>query len=163
MPAPRGSTARALADLTIGVAKSMQARTERVAEVALQETTQQYQLAIEGTATTTIAWSSVDLLLDYECYAAPGQRDSDLERPQFYFGADVAPEDEDAAAAAPVGVLAVVTRWVTNESNGATVGARVAIGVVSNVSVPFSGVAHLSFQGFTALNPVEDDFPDMLD
>lgn len=166
MPEPHGATQRTLSALTIGNVKSMQERSARTAEIALQETTQQYQFEIAGTASMGLAWSTVQVALDYEFYYAPGQRDSDLDRPQFYFGAEVAPPiddpPEDHPEPSPVAVTATVTRWLINEDNGAIVGAHVAIGCFADRDgVPFTGLAHLSFQGFSALVDAEVDFPDL--
>jgi hypothetical protein len=166
MAAPRGATHRMLADLTIGGIKSMQQRAARTAEISLQETTQQYQFEIEGTAGTGLAWASVVVTLDYEFYSAPGQRDSDLDRPQFYFGAEVAPPIDEPAGdhpePEPVAVIATVTRWLINEDNGAITGANVSVGCFADrEGAPFTGLVHLSFQGFTALVDTETDYPDV--
>jgi hypothetical protein len=166
MAAAHGATQRMLADLTIGGIRSMQKRAESTAEISLQETTQQYQFEIEGSAAKEMAWATVPVTLDYEFYSAPGQRDSDLDRPQFYFGADIAPPIDEPAAdhpePAPVAVFATVTRWLLNEGNGAVIGANVAVGCLTDQDgVAFSGLVHLSFQGFTALVDVETDYPDV--
>jgi hypothetical protein len=166
MPTPQGSTQRTLADLTIGNIKSMQQHAERTAELSLQETTQQYQFEISGTASTGLAWATMTVTFDYEVYYAPGQRDSDLDRPHFYFGAEIAPPiadpPEDHPEPVPVAVLATVTRWLINDDNGAIIGAHVAVGCFTDHDgVPFTGLVHLSFQGFSALVDVEADFPDL--
>lgn len=166
MPVPQDATQRTLADLTIGNVLSMQQRTARQAEVALQETTQQYQFEISGTSSTGLAWGQVQVIFDYEFYYAPGQRDSDLDRPQFYVGAEVAPpideDPEDYPEPSPVAVMATVTRWLVNEDNGGISGANVAVGTFADRDgVTFDGLVHLSFQGFTALVDTETDFPDL--
>jgi hypothetical protein len=144
MPRPgTGAAERTLADIVIGAVQSTRARDARDREMGLSELEEQFQLVLEpATATTTIAWAST--VVEFECkfHYAPGQRDSELDRPQFWFGAAVSPA---------VLVTAVVTDWTIETSTGAIVGATVAIGALADSVTPYEGVVHLTFQGYGAL------------
>jgi hypothetical protein len=137
-----GATNRALLNLTLGVAKGSLERDRRDREMGLSELEQQYQVQISGTAGTRWASSTVEVSFECPFYYAPGQRDSDFDRPQFWFGAETT---------VAVAITAVVIDWQLDDDNGAVTGATVAIGVLAGGAVPFTGFAHLTFQGFSAL------------
>jgi hypothetical protein len=156
MPTPQGAGTRAMLELTIGATKSMQRRAARDREMGLAEIEQQFQFEISGNAAITFAFAEVDVPFDYPFYYAPGQRDSDFNRPHFWFGAETS---------VAVAIVATVVAWELDEDNGAVIGATVAIGVAAGqpavptqgVGVPFTGWAHLTFQGFSALAEDEID------
>lgn len=143
MPTPQGATTRALLDISIGVTKSMQTRQALDAQMGLDELELQFQVKISGTATGTLSWGEVmEIPFDFPLHYAPGQRDSELIRPHFWYGAEI-------ITASPVLVTAVVSDWLTDEDNGATVGAKVRMGVIG--ASDFEAVVHLTFQGFGSL------------
>lgn len=149
MPRPDGSLQRSMVRLTVGVARSMRARERRDREMGLAEMEEQFQVEISGNATTGLVWASQELSFDCSFHYAPGQRDSELDRPQFWFGAVVSPA---------VLVTAVVTAWTVDEDTGATIGATVAIGVMAAGPGAYAGHVHLTFQGYGAL--IEEDTVD---
>lgn len=153
MPEPHGSLHRAIAELTIGTVRSTREREARDREMGYAEIEQQYQFAISGTAVPSLAWTvdPIEIDFDYPFYYAPGQRDSDLDRPQFYSGVEVTP---------PVAVSIVVSSWTLDPDNGAVIGCTVNVGVVGDVTLPaYAGVVHLTFQGYGGLAEpeAEDD------
>lgn len=143
MPTPQGASTRALLEITIGATKSMQARQARDAQMGLNELELQFQVKISGTATSGLAWGEVmEIPFDFPLHYAPGQRDSELVRPHFWYGVEI-------TTATPVLATAVVTEWLTDEDNGATIGANVQMGVIG--AGDYAAVMHLTFQGFGAL------------
>lgn len=143
MPNPMHALHRAMADITLGVVKSTRSREQRDREMGLSEVMQQFQVAIEGTATGVLTFAQVEVDFDYPMYYAPGQRDSDFDRPQFWVGAE---------ANEPVAVTATVDDWVLDDDNGAVTGASVQIGVMAGVTTTYKGKVHMTFQGFAALS-----------
>jgi hypothetical protein len=153
MPTPQGATARTLLNLTIGSQKAMRAREQRDREMGLSEIMQHFQIGISGVAATGWGFAQATIAFEFPFYYAPGQRDPDFPQPQFWFGAE---------AGAPVAVSAVVGEWIADEDNGATIGAKVWVGVqAAVVGVAYDGVLHLTFQGFSALSEDEVDFADV--
>lgn len=142
---PGGAMQRALTGLTIGVAKQMRAREQRDREMGFAEIEQQFQVKITGTAGGAFGFESATISFDYPFYYAPGQRDSELDRPHMTFGGE---------ASTAVAISAVVTGWDVDAESGAIQGAVVAIGV-SGAEVDYTGVVHLNFQGFAALGEDE--------
>lgn len=151
MSVPRGALHRAVSDLTVGVAHAMRARDQRNREMGFAEVQQQFQVRMSGTATATVAYAITVVEFDYPFYYAPSQRDSDFSRPHFWFGAE---------ASTPISVSAVVTAWDIDPDNAAIIGASVAVGVLSQTPVAYTGVLHLTFQGFAALGEDETDIND---
>lgn len=121
----------------------------------LQEIEHQFQIAIEGTATTNLTWEVFDLAFDVEFFFAPQQRDSPLTVPHFTYGASVTGETTDTANPnGVVGVLASVIGWSQDDRTAIT-GSKLAVGVFcggpsSDTTVDFDGYLHLTFQGFGA-------------
>jgi hypothetical protein len=147
---PRHAAQRAISDLTLGVAKSRQRKLQRDAEMGLRERLLQYQSVISGQATPGIAYAEVSVDFDYDFYYAPGNRDSDLARPQFWFGLEV---NKQVLASAQV------RSWVDDDNTGATIGAVVELAIMATVLTKYSGVLHMTFQGYGALN--DGDSPDI--
>lgn len=138
---------RALHELTVGVTHSMRKRDERDREMGLSEIMQQFQVRISGTGGSVFGFATVQIDFDYPFHYAPGQRDPDFARPQFWFGAECTPA---------MAVSAVVSAWGDDPHNGATISCNVDIGV-AGPEQSFEGVAHLTFQGFSALAEAETD------
>lgn len=137
-------------EITLGVARSMQARRERDADMGFDEAEQEFQVEVSGTGDTTAGFASKEIEFDYQFIYAPAQRDSDLEVPQFSYGFEC---DAD------IMLSAHVREWLRDASNGAYVGATVRVGVLAGASgVAYSGVLHLSFAGYGA--PIESS-PDI--
>jgi hypothetical protein len=153
VPVPHGATTRALMGLTLLDSKAMGQRHERDRQMGLSELMQQFQYEFEGTAGTLWGFANKTIQFEFPFYYAPGQRDPDFAFPQFWFGAEASP---------PVAVSATVTNWLTDEDNGAVVGATVAVGVCGNAAAAaYSGTVHLTFQGLSALAEDEVDFEDI--
>jgi hypothetical protein len=154
MAKPIHSAQRQVQALTLGVAKSQRKVRERERELGFAETEQQYQFPISGYVGPTAAFITTEILFDFPFYYAPGQRDPDFANPHFWFGAEARPA---------VAVSVTVTDWLFDDDNGAIIGAHVAIGVCGNVpnATPYTGTAHLTFQGFSALAEDEADFDDV--
>lgn len=146
MARPDGSARRAVQGMTLGVIKATRAREERNQQMGYAEVDLQYQVPISGTANTGIAFTTITLSFEIDFFYAPGQRNNDLERPHLTVGGE---------SDVPIGLTAVVTAWEEDPDNGAIRGATVAIGVIAATSTPFTGTAHLNFQGYGA--QTEDD------
>lgn len=140
---------RAIADLTIGVAKATKARQDRVDQLGLQETYLQYQLPIGGTAGTLPGFATQAITFDFPFHYAPGQRDSDLEVPHFTHGSEV---DGD------VSVSTSVRSWDIDSDTGAILGATIGVSTIAAVEfVTFEGFVHVTFQGFCTPEDTPDD------
>lgn len=121
---------------------------------ALGEIDQQIAIAISGSASDTIAWAELNLTFDVEFLDAVQQRYSNMTTPLFTYGSVIDSEG------GPVGVLACVTAWETDE-RGVTVGAVVSIGAFSpGTTTGFSGYAHLRFDGYGSIpnEPADPSF-----
>ena len=145
---PDGAVQRVLHEVTVGTHRAIRARDDNKAKNKPRELEQQFQFAISGTAGAVPAWQEVTVEFDYAFFFAPAQRESSLEYPHFTYGSQSSP---------PVGVHATVTEWLHNEDNGSIIGAKVAVGA-SGASVSFTGIVHLTFQGFGMLAE-EDEEP----
>jgi hypothetical protein len=144
-----GITTRTLLNLTLGVATSMRDREQRDTEMGLSEVVQQYQLEFSGTTTTAPTFAGASVKFDFPFHYAPGQRDTDLDRPQFSFGVEA---DKDII------VGAVVKSWTSDEDDGSVIAAAVRVGMLGAESgLAYKGVLHLSFQGYAALAEDPDD------
>lgn len=148
---PTHSAQRAISALTVGVAKSRQRKLRRDAEMGLRERLLQYQSTISGNAASVIAYAQVDVDFDYDFYFAPGNRESDLARPQFWPGLEV---DNQVLWSAQV------RSWVDDENTGATIGAVVELAIMASELTSYEGVLHMTFQGYGALN--DGDSPDIV-
>lgn len=149
MPTPSHRLHRAMEGVTLGVVKSTRAREQRDLEMGLAEIMQQFRVSFSGTVGTAWGFAATVVHFDFPFYYAPGQRDPDFDRPQFWYGAET-----DLHMAVSV----VVRGWELDPENDAVVGAGIAIGVCGAIAdVPYTGVAHLTFQGFSALTEDETD------
>lgn len=148
MPKPTHAGQRAIQALTLGVAKSRQKARAYEAEAGFAETEQQFQFPISGHGGPTAAFATKEITFDYPFYYAPGQRDSDLEKPQMRSGF-VSPND--------IMVTIGVQSWTVNEDTGGIIGCVLNVGVLAAVNVTFAGVAHAEFQGFSAPDDHADD------
>jgi hypothetical protein len=154
MPKPAGAATRTMLDLSIGQANARRDREQRDRQMGLSELMQQFEIDFSGAAGTLWGFATQILIFDFPFYYAPGQRDPDFANPHFWFGAEARPA---------VAVSVTVTDWLFDDDNGAIIGAHVAIGVCGNVpnATPYTGTAHLTFQGFSALAEDEADFDDV--
>lgn len=146
---PIHSAQRAIQDLTLGIARSDKRAVRRAQELGLREVILNFQSTISGTARSTPGFAQVTVNFPYTFYFAPGNRDSDLERPQFWPGFEC---DGD------VMLSAHVKEWDTNVGNGGTIGAVVRVGFMAAAEVTFNGMVHMSFQGYGDLS--DGDSPD---
>jgi hypothetical protein len=132
---------KALHGITLGTVTNLQKAQEESAKDGLIERDEQFQIAISGVAEEFLDWQEVELKFGNLFTDATGQRDSELERPHFTYGAEI-------TVGSPVGIMACVTEWKTNERNE-VLGCKLAIGVAaSDQSVKFKGYLHANFQGF---------------
>lgn len=145
----KGAVERALAQIVVGAVKSTREHDALNREMGFAEVEQQYQVPIEGTVGVVPIFVSVDIEFDYPMHFAPGQRDSELDRPHFWASAEM---DRD------IMVTAIVREWNVNSNNGAYIGATVKIALVAGATVNYTGRIHLTFQGWGALD--ETDSPE---
>lgn len=131
----------ALEGITIGVVTDLEDFRKLRSVDGLIEMEEQVRLEFSGRAEEFASWTEEDIGFANHFVDATGQRDSPFDTPQFYYGA----EQETPT---PVGVLATVMRWRTNNRNE-IVGARMAIGVLAtDRAVRVRGLIHLTFQGY---------------
>lgn len=152
MPPRRHALQRAIGRMTLGAVQSVERRRQLNEEMAYAEVQEQFQLAVSGsTSTSPIFATTAEILFDYAYFYAPGQRESDLLVPQFWFGSVI---DE------PVMLTASVVSWTADADNDATIGAVVRVGAVgADAGVDYAGWLHLTFQGYGAL--IEDESEDV--
>lgn len=136
-----GAVGRLLDAITVGAPQKMRRKDALEAQHKLREIEQQFQFEISGVATKTLTFEEVTVPFDYNYYYAPGQRESNLDFPHFTFGSQTNPS---------VGVHATISQWMRDQPDGSINGAVVAVGAHGN-NQAFTGVVHLTFQGFGAL------------
>lgn len=142
---------RSLHALTIGVVRSTQRRAARRNAEGLREFEYQVQIPISGQADTEAGWDVHEVAFASPFYYAPGNRASDFDVPQLRSGASLDAE---------VMVSVHVSDWKRDVERSAVVGALVKIGVAAPgtaVAIDYSGVVHLTFQGYGALDDAEDE------
>lgn len=132
---------KAMKGLTIGVVQDLQ-EWERIRTTdSLREIEQQFWIDFSGRAEEFASWSEREIEFEQHYVDATGQRDSPFDRPHFTYGAVI-------DTPTPVGVLAVVMEYKTNDRNE-TIGATVAIGILAtDRAVNVRGRVNLTFQGY---------------
>jgi len=145
-----GRPARHLLDdslhaLTIGVHQSRIDRANALSDTRTTEYEQQVHVPLSGAANT--GWASVDKKVNWEIpyLYAPVQRRVPFKVPHFTYGV----EFENAPAALVI-IHVAVLRWTRTEQDW-IVGATIRCAVLApeaTAPVPYSAVAHLSFQGW---------------
>jgi hypothetical protein len=143
---PIGAVQRVLHQVAVGTTTAIRGRDSNRAKNAMREIELQFQYEISGTAAATPVFATVTIQFDYALHFAPSARDSTLEYPHFTYGSHTNPA---------VGVLATVTEWLHDETNGSIVGAVVAIGAIGEGA--YKGVAHLTFQGYGSFIEAEPE------
>lgn len=132
---------RSLKGITLGTVTDLRKAEERAYRDGLIEREEQFQIALSGVAEEFLDWDTVDVKFGTMFLDASGQRDSELERPHFTYGAEI-------ETAVPVGILACVLEWDTTARNE-TIGCKLAIGVAaSDRATKFKGFLHANFQGY---------------
>lgn len=127
--------------LTIGTVEGLREAERKFKVDGLQEVEEQIWVEFAGRAEEFAAWTTTDLQFSQHFVDATGNRDSPFDRPHFTYGVVLDSQT-------PVGVLAAVMHYLTNERNE-TIGATVAIGIVStDQSVNVKGRVNLTFQGY---------------
>lgn len=151
MPRPEtGQLERAIRSLTIGTVKAMDSRKVQRRLEGLTEREEEYQIEVSGRGEEFPSWSEVHIQFENVYVDATGQRDSDLIRPHFYYGAYV-------PVGGPIGLMACVTRWDVNSRNETT-GCMLSIGAVAtDVARKFRGELHAVFHGYGAPQDVYGD------
>lgn len=137
---------RSITAVSIGTVKDIDKRDARRRELGQRETVQMFQAVIAGEAGNVLAFSEIGVSFDYYFYFSPGTHDSDLEVPNFAWGA--------AELDADVVVTAYVLGWTRDPDTDTVTGATVRIGAVSpgvDAPVSFSGKMHLQFTGWASL------------
>ena len=137
---------RAIADLTVKSIKATKRLDDWYEQMGLAEVDQQFQVDISGVAYDTPAFVTTEIAFDFPFHYAPGQRDSDLERPHFTYGTEVD---------GPAMLTVSVTAWEIDAATGAYIGATVQISALSATELGFNGKVHLNFQGVSAADEVE--------
>lgn len=145
---PVHAAQRQVQALTLGVAKTTKRMRDWELSVGFAETEQQYQFPIGGYVGPVPAFSTVEITFDYPFYYAPGQRDSDLEKPQMRIGYEV-----DQQVMVTIGVQ----EWTVDENTGGITGATLVVGALAASPVVFTGLGHAEFQGFSAPDDHADD------
>lgn len=142
MPEPQGQRiAKAMKGLTIGTIEGLKQAEKNFRVNGLQEVEEQIWVEFSGRAEEFAAWTTRDIDFVQHFVDATGNRDSPFDRPHFTYGYVL-------ESPTPVGIFVTVMDYRTNERNE-TVGARIAIGVVStDQSVNVEGRVNLTFQGF---------------
>lgn len=136
-----------LASVTIGTVRSIEGAKAQRALEGLAEREEQLKIDVSGNAEEFTTWVEVEIEFETIFVDATGQRDSDFVTPHFYYGSYV-------PVGGPVGLVACVTEWVTNDRNETT-GCTLAIGCqASDVARKFKGELHAVFQGYGV--PVDD-------
>jgi len=127
--------------ITLGTVRDLKAAEDAAQKDGLIEREEQFQIGISGRAEEFLDWETVDIKFGTCFVDATGDRDSELDRPIFVYGAEI-------ETPTPVGIMACVMEWRTTERNE-TIGCKLAIGVAaSDRSVRFKGTVHASFQGY---------------
>lgn len=137
------------AALTIGTVRAIdEAKRQRMFE-GLAEREEQLKIEVTGRGEEFPSWAYADIEFETVFVDATGQRDSDFDKPHFYYGAYV-------PIGGPIGLIACVTRWDTND-RGEVTGCRLAIGAqATDVASNFQGELHAVFQGYGAPADVYD-------
>lgn len=138
--------------MLIGATKEREAAGRRVEGSKLHEELFEFQVGIAGIANSTVDWQPADVVFPAPMIPAPMQRDSDLEVPQFFYGAHL------YVSSAPVVVTAHVSEWTQDDADYTT-GAKLQVGAWTpglDEEVEFSGYVHLTFQGYSG-PAIEDD------
>lgn len=132
---------KALKGVTIGTVTNLRRADKRAADDGLREREEQFQIGVSGLAEEFFAWETVRVNFGTCFVDATGNRDSELTKPHFTYGAKI-------DTPIPVGVIGAVMDWITTERNE-TIGCVLAIGVcATDQATKFSGALHCTFQGF---------------
>lgn len=127
--------------ITLGTVTDLRKAEERAAQDGLIEREEQFQIGFSGVAEEFLDWQTVEVKFGTLFVDATGQRDSELTKPHFTYGALI-------ETGVPVGIMACVMEWNTTARNE-TIGCTLAIGVAaSDRTVKFRGSLHATFQGF---------------
>lgn len=136
--ARRHAAHRAVRDISEKAVKGMERRERVASAMGFFEVEQQFQIQVSGDATSTVGYSEVELDFDYRFAYAPGNRDSDLPRPQL----SVAGEVETGVGF----FVGSVKEWKVDEENGTVTGCTLYLGVIGEGA--YAGYAHVTFQGY---------------
>lgn len=150
MPRPIGQLDRVLDTLTIGLLTGKEKRDAQLAFSATREVEQQVRVPLSGDAGN--GWGFVDQAVNWELpfIYAPAQRDSNFPTPHFSYGVVLG-----SGTANFVDVRAQVLTWSFNDSSW-VIGAMMRFAssapmLEGEETVPYSAIAHLTFQGYAAL------------
>lgn len=144
-----GSLERALADITIGVAQSRERRGKKLDYTAGHEMEQQIRMPIAGEAGN--GWGHTDhgVGFKFPFVWLPAQRGAPFRTPHFSYGIE-----HQGGTVQLVLIHASVLRWNINSSSR-VLGARIRYAASAPMlegesAVPFTAIAHLTFQGWAA-------------
>lgn len=152
MTRPVGQLERSLAALTIGMAQGQAARAKGLADTGTGEYLQQVHVPVSGVAGADALFADTNVQWELPFLYAPDQRRVPFLTPHFTYGIEIT-----AGQAALVVVDAHVVGWAITEQNW-YVGATVRLSASSPGAVepvPYSAIAHLSFEGYAT--PAEGD------
>lgn len=148
MPAPQvGQIENTVRGLTVGMIRALDSAKAQRALEGLAERVEQFQIEVFGQAEEFASWSFAKVKFETVFVDGRGQRDSELLRPHFTYGAYI-------PVGGPVDLSACVTEWEVNDRQE-TIGCTLAIGTAaSDVARKFRGELHAEFSGYGA--PVLD-------
>jgi hypothetical protein len=148
VPRPRGQLERSLAALTIGVQNGVSERRKALSDTFTGEYEQQVHVPLSGQASAT--WGFTDQPVNWELafLYAPLQRRVPFGTPHFTYGIEITGGQGDLVL-----IHAHVIGWTITEQRwyvGATV-RFAACAPNATDTIPYSAIAHLSFEGFAAV------------
>lgn len=152
---------RSVRKLAVDIVRDVGARAQLNADTVLAEREEQVQLDLRGTATSTPAWSQLEVPFQHAFLTSNARRNSQLVRPHFTPGFELLsvsnPQNEPVVGG--VLILPTVIGWKV-ESGIAITGVTVALcaWAPAGIELSFRAVAHLTFQGF---GMPQDPEPDM--
>lgn len=154
------AVSRAVRKLARDGVVDLQKRSANLDYDTFAETEMQFQIALQGTATTEPVWSTVDVDFDFSFYNAPEMRDSPLTMPHFTYGSVIA-TDSNIGVFLEVQVL----DWKIDDERDAFTGATLRIGVYvpGTGAIEFDGWLHVTFQGWGALDENNIEIADASD
>lgn len=144
---PQGQLDRALGSMTIDLLQNRDFRKRTLYDTRTGEYEQQVHVPFSGAAGSL--WGFADQAVNWEMpfVYAPAQRRVPFETPHFTYGIELLNPGSSL-----VHFGAHVVAWNITDA-GWYIGATVRLCVVSpdaTVQVPYSAIAHLSFQGYAA-------------
>jgi hypothetical protein len=142
---PQGALERSIADMLIGTQRALRKRERALESISGGEFDQQVQLPVSGVAATT--WGHADSPVSWEhpFIFSPLQRNPQFPTPQVTHHFEFTRTPSDLVL-----VTANIIGWNENQS-GWLIGAKVRVASCapnSTGNIPFTGILHLTFEGY---------------